>query len=502
MKQQFRMIPVKAIEPSPDNPRTFDGKDPGFKALVESIDAQGVIVPIHVRTHPMKGGGFELLAGERRWRACLHLGRDEIPAIDHGTISDAEAFEITFTENFRRQDLKPLEAGKAVSILLGKHADDVAAVAARMGQTPHWVQTHAQIDRGLSGDWKAAAVTNERFIPWTAGHWVEVARLAPSVQKKLLKHCEGGDAWSANRWSVDGLKDHIKLDRRLLKHAPFETTECLESCQKRTGHCPLLWAGDVEKVSGQKDACLDPACWDRKAVKAIRVTFAAKTAEKGQGDALALDVKKYTWPDTPDKVMKQAFGKKRVHIDDVTVCKEGDEGAVPAIVVAGCGKGALKWIQREKVDASSGTAVKDARAAQRQADHQKASARWEGIESELLQQVVAAPRPALPILALLSQFLEGALDWNKRGERLGEALARYQSPAFEVWLSQEIWDDIKACFTDNGYYSFERDELQGLADLVGVNFNVQGRYDELEAEDKAVEPDLCIACVKPKTTTA
>ena len=117
----YKTLKVDDIEISKNNPRTINEKSDTFKELAESVRASGVIVPIHVRRHPKDAKGFELLAGERSLRACSVTGRDIIPALDHGTISDEKSFEITFAENFCREDMTVMEQGKAVQILLQKY---------------------------------------------------------------------------------------------------------------------------------------------------------------------------------------------------------------------------------------------------------------------------------------------------------------------------------------------------------------------------------------------
>ena len=104
--------------PNPNNPRLLNEKSQEFADLAESIRAMGVIVPVHVRENPHREDKFELLAGDRRLAASLKAGKETIKAVSHGRLTDDEAFNITFAENFGREDLTPLEQGKAVLILM------------------------------------------------------------------------------------------------------------------------------------------------------------------------------------------------------------------------------------------------------------------------------------------------------------------------------------------------------------------------------------------------
>lgn len=89
-------IALEAIEPSPHNPRIFDaGRDQGLASLAESIRSQGVIQPVVVR--PVAGDGgerYQLVAGERRWRASKLAGVPTIPAVIREDLSDEQALEV------------------------------------------------------------------------------------------------------------------------------------------------------------------------------------------------------------------------------------------------------------------------------------------------------------------------------------------------------------------------------------------------------------------------
>jgi len=97
-------IALERIQPNPRQPRTeFD--EPALFELAESIRAQGVLQPVLVRP---SGDGFQLIAGERRYRASKHLGLATIPAIVRA-VSDDEMLEIALIENLQRADLNPIE---------------------------------------------------------------------------------------------------------------------------------------------------------------------------------------------------------------------------------------------------------------------------------------------------------------------------------------------------------------------------------------------------------
>ncbi len=104
-----REIPLDQIDANPFQTRTHVSEEQ-LAELAASITANGVVQPILVRPQP--GGRFQLIAGERRWRASRLASRDTIPAILR-QVSDEQAMEITIVENLQRADLNPMEQARA-----------------------------------------------------------------------------------------------------------------------------------------------------------------------------------------------------------------------------------------------------------------------------------------------------------------------------------------------------------------------------------------------------
>jgi ParB family chromosome partitioning protein len=122
--EELRELPIDLIGANPDQPRsTFD--EHGLLALAESLTVRGVLQPVLVR--PLLGGRYELIAGERRWRAARLAGLETIPAIvrQHDT---ATALELALIENMAREDLNPVDEARACAALvedLGLSREDV-----------------------------------------------------------------------------------------------------------------------------------------------------------------------------------------------------------------------------------------------------------------------------------------------------------------------------------------------------------------------------------------
>ena len=120
----LRHIPLELIAPNPRQPRrAFDQES--LQALAESIRERGIVQPVLVR--PVAGGTYELVAGERRWRAAELAGMESVPALVRPR-DDATALEIALIENMAREDLNPVEEARACAALveeLGLTREDV-----------------------------------------------------------------------------------------------------------------------------------------------------------------------------------------------------------------------------------------------------------------------------------------------------------------------------------------------------------------------------------------
>ncbi|MDQ6750940.1 MAG: ParB/RepB/Spo0J family partition protein [Actinomycetota bacterium] len=128
---ELRSLPLDLIEPSPHQPRgRFD--EEALQALAESLRARGVIQPILVR--PATGGRYELIAGERRWRAARLADLEEIPALVRAH-DDATALEVALIENMVREDLNVLDQARACAALIEEMGLTREDVGRRVGRS-------------------------------------------------------------------------------------------------------------------------------------------------------------------------------------------------------------------------------------------------------------------------------------------------------------------------------------------------------------------------------
>jgi ParB family chromosome partitioning protein len=128
-----RTIAVEEIHPSPGQPRTrFD--DARLDELAASIKTQGIIQPLIVRTRAQEnGGGYELIAGERRWRAAQRAGLHELPAVVRD-VAPTQAFEMAMVENLQREDLNPLEEAAGYQRLIEEFGYTQEQLSDRVGK--------------------------------------------------------------------------------------------------------------------------------------------------------------------------------------------------------------------------------------------------------------------------------------------------------------------------------------------------------------------------------
>jgi ParB family transcriptional regulator, chromosome partitioning protein len=128
---ELREVAVDLIRPNPAQPRKrFD--EAGLSALAESLAERGVLQPVLVR--PRAGGSYELVAGERRWRAARLAGLETMPALVQQRDDDA-SLEVALIENMAREDLNPVEAARAVAALVEELGLTREEVGRRVGRS-------------------------------------------------------------------------------------------------------------------------------------------------------------------------------------------------------------------------------------------------------------------------------------------------------------------------------------------------------------------------------
>ncbi|MEM1265566.1 MAG: ParB/RepB/Spo0J family partition protein [Pseudomonadota bacterium] len=126
-------VPIDLIEANPDQPRrNFDPL--ALDDLTKSVAEKGVLQPLVVRAAPGKQGRYQIVAGERRWRAAQKAGLHDIPVVIR-TLSDAEVLELAIIENVQRADLNPLEEAEGYRQLIERFGHTQDQIATALGKS-------------------------------------------------------------------------------------------------------------------------------------------------------------------------------------------------------------------------------------------------------------------------------------------------------------------------------------------------------------------------------
>jgi ParB family chromosome partitioning protein len=132
-ESQPTTVPVELMRPSPYQPRKhFD--DEAFMGLVESVKEKGILQPLLVRKDPRDDGHYEIVAGERRWRAAQQARLHEVPVVVK-ELSDSDTLEVALVENLQREDLTPLEEAEAYRRLMDGFGHTQEALAKAVGKS-------------------------------------------------------------------------------------------------------------------------------------------------------------------------------------------------------------------------------------------------------------------------------------------------------------------------------------------------------------------------------
>ena len=212
-------VGIDQVEPNPNQPRkSFESKS--LEELSHSIRTSGVIQPIIVRE---VGEGYQLIAGERRWRAARQAGLDRIPAIVREA-SDAESLELALVENLLREDLNPMEEAEGYSHLLAQFGWTQEQLAQRIGRDRTSIANALRLLR-----LPAAIQADLRERRLTMGHARALLALSTSSDQLRLR-----DEILANDWSVRTTEDSVR--------AAEPAKPARRTPRRRRGHPPELAA--------------------------------------------------------------------------------------------------------------------------------------------------------------------------------------------------------------------------------------------------------------------
>ena len=214
-----RNVPVDQMEPGPFQPRTSFNAE-SLAELVASIQARGILQPLLARPHPTQSAHYQIIAGERRWRAAQQAGLHEVPVLIR-ELSDADAMAASLVENLQRQDLNPIEEGEGfrrlieefgltqeqLGLAVGKSRSHVANVI-RLLQLPQGVRIDVQEGRLSAGHARALLAHPD---PAQAAKTV-IARGLSVRQTEALCTPKAGDARQARERVDDPETEALQRD--------------------------------------------------------------------------------------------------------------------------------------------------------------------------------------------------------------------------------------------------------------------------------------------------
>jgi len=288
MTQDYREIVLSDITPSPFNPRKkFEGLK--FDELVASIEQKGVIEPIIVRPVQGKQTPYELVAGERRWRASCSIASKN-GGLEHATIpslvkelNDDDAFDILTIENLQREGLTELEEAQGFKAYIDRHGhDSIGALAERTGINAGYINRRIRIlslPKKMLTDWEQGKLHY--------GHLEQIMRVDDKKLRSELHEEALGNEY--NKPSVQQIKRRIDNMAPHLDRAPFDIDDAgCRVCGRNSDTQKRLWTMEMESA-----VCHDPKCFKQHVNNYLLANFkrlAMKKKHKTNGFRFARDL--------------------------------------------------------------------------------------------------------------------------------------------------------------------------------------------------------------------
>ena len=255
-------LDITTVQPSTYNHRkTFN--DASLQELAESIREVGILQAIAVRPHTT--GGYEIIYGERRYRASLLAGAKTIKATIYNNITDDEAEDMSLSENLQREQVRPTEEAKAFKRLLEKGRYDMYSLVSRFGRSEKYIYTRLKLNELYQPI--GELLDNETITISVAE---EISTYEPNIQKDVYeKHLKEN---SRDNWAGYTLKLFKKYFEEYyttdLEQYKFDKTEC-KACVHNAANYNLF---------AEHNGC--GHCTNRKCLDTKNAAFVAKETEK------------------------------------------------------------------------------------------------------------------------------------------------------------------------------------------------------------------------------
>jgi len=191
-----KLVPVSRIEPNPENPRlAFDPTS--LDELAASIREHGVLQPVLVR--PLADNRYQLIAGERRWRATTIAGLATIPALVED-IDDSTALEISIIENLQREDISPLDEAVMYDRMIKEHGYSIRRLADKLGKDKGYLENRLRLADAPPEVRELVSLRKD-----TLSHAYELMKVGDPRKRKRL-----ADAVARNELSLVKLRERIE----------------------------------------------------------------------------------------------------------------------------------------------------------------------------------------------------------------------------------------------------------------------------------------------------
>lgn len=283
----LRLIDLDSLYKSNTNPRKRF-PEASIEELATSIREKGILEPLIVRVKTDLSHGnpaFEIVCGERRYRAAMRAGLTVAPCLVR-ELTDDEVLDIQIHENLHREDVHPMDEAYGYKFLRDKIGCDVSELAVRVGKSEAYVLNRLKLNDLVP---EVQKDIEDGYLP--IAHALEIAKFAPDSQLVILN--EGAykiqQTLEKGQWVNLPIKDTPKLLNEFrdwiaekilwrLAKAPFDRKAtnlradglaCVQ-CPNRTGVNASLFDEDLAKKNN--DSCLDPVCWKTKAEKHVQIT--------------------------------------------------------------------------------------------------------------------------------------------------------------------------------------------------------------------------------------
>jgi ParB family chromosome partitioning protein len=238
-----RNIPVDRVDPNPNQPRLAIDKA-GLNDLTASVKEHGVLQPILVR--PLPASRYQLVAGERRWRAATAAGLTVIPALIED-IDDDTALEIAVIENLQREDLSPLDEAMIYDKMIHQHGYSIRKLAQKLGKDKGYLENRLRLADAPAEIRDLVSVRKD-----TLSHAYELLKVTdPKKRKKLA------DLVAKGELSLVRLRERIDEAPRVRRAAPKPTAPASATIEDAIeAEAEANWMGSGSRRSLSDDSLI------------------------------------------------------------------------------------------------------------------------------------------------------------------------------------------------------------------------------------------------------